>query len=495
MSAAEELRRPRRDAARRPTARHSAADPSDKDPVASSTPAINTNIEEVFLRLNDTRPIPVHWAHRTTPFTHPRSMALSSLHLTLRTNILCYKTTDIVAIMCLNLGVDPPDCIKPVDCPKLEAWINPHQLPNSYTHNGDQRNSLERARDLIGKSLQQQFSSLQSQRLAVHMLMDPAIEVIQRKCARIQRGNHGRVVFYYNGHGVPRPTSNGDIWAFDEAFEQYIPASAADVRDWMPSPAVFIWECANAQTVMEAVMRVTSQRAAAARNSENPDAMMYKQGQMSDSSLLEDIHFAATSHRELLPTNPEIPVDLFTSCLTTPIRIALRFWVTQNPDSGITMDMVDNLPGPLSDRRTPLGEINWIFVTITDTIAWTVLPRKVFYKLFRQDVLVSTLLRNYLLAERVMRYYGRHPTCSPSLPLTHKHPLWEKWDMEVSLCLGQLPKLLKAERWRKHVEKVQKKRQERQKEWEEIMRGRMHHTVPEADTASSDESPRINLKL
>jgi len=33
------------------------------------------------------------------------------------------------------------------------------------------------------------------------------------------------------------------------------------------------------------------------------------------------------------------------------------------------------LPGRLNDRRTPLGELNWIFIAVTDTIAWNTLPR------------------------------------------------------------------------------------------------------------------------
>jgi len=36
-----------------------------------------------------------------------------------------------------------------------------------------------------------------------------------------------------------------------------------------------------------------------------------------------------------------------------------------------------------TDRKTPLGELNWIFTAITDTIAWNVLPKPLFQKLFR----------------------------------------------------------------------------------------------------------------
>jgi regulator-associated protein of mTOR len=33
---------------------------------------------------------------------------------------------------------------------------------------------------------------------------------------------------------------------------------------------------------------------------------------------------------ELLPMDPQFPADLFTACLTTPILIALRWFITQN---------------------------------------------------------------------------------------------------------------------------------------------------------------------
>ncbi|MEQ2165124.1 hypothetical protein XENOCAPTIV_021429, partial [Xenoophorus captivus] len=82
------------------------------------------------------------------------------------------------------------------------------------------------------------------------------------------------------------------------------------------------------------------------------------------------------------------------------------------------------IPGRLNDRRTPLGELNWIFTAITDTIAWNVLPRDLFQKLFRQDLLVASLFRNFLLAERIMRSYNCTPVSSPRLPPTYMHAMW-----------------------------------------------------------------------
>lgn len=47
-----------------------------------------------------------------------------------------------------------------------------------------------------------------------------------------------------------------------------------------------------------------------------------------------------------------------------------------------------------------------------------------FQKLFRQDLLVASLFRNFLLAERIMRSYNCTPVSSPRLPPTYMHAMW-----------------------------------------------------------------------
>ena len=36
--------------------------------------------------------------------------------------------------------------------------------------------------------------------------------------------------------------------------------------------------------------------------------------------------------------------------------------------------LIDQIPGRQNDRKTLLGELNWIFTAARDTIAWNVLP-------------------------------------------------------------------------------------------------------------------------
>jgi len=176
---------------------------------------------------------------------------------------------------------------------------------------------------------------------------------------------------------------------------------------------------------------------------------------------------ACAAHEEL-PTSPELPADLFTACLTSPLRVALSFvrrdGLVALPDEllerraslGISAHLGASrrisarprrrVPGSPSERRTPAGELNWIFTAVTDAIAWATLPRDLFRRLFRQDssslplpqlqlvqrahssrvhrqdMLLASLCRNFLLAQRVFARYDLHPTSSPPLPEAHGQP-------------------------------------------------------------------------
>ena len=48
-------------------------------------------------------------------------------------------------------------------------------------------------------------------------LEDPTAEEVKRLCLSIRRAaKDERVLFHYNGHGVPLPTDNGEIWVFNK---------------------------------------------------------------------------------------------------------------------------------------------------------------------------------------------------------------------------------------------------------------------------------------
>ncbi|XP_053084071.1 regulatory-associated protein of mTOR isoform X3 [Pangasianodon hypophthalmus] len=343
------------------------------------------------------------------------------------------KTVSVALVLCLNVGVDPPDVVKTSPCARLECWIDPLSM------------SPQKALETIGANLQKQYENWQP-RARYKQSLDPTVDEVKKLCTSLRRNaKEERVLFHYNGHGVPRPTVNGEIWVFNKNYTQYIPLSIYDLQTWMGSPSIFVYDCSNAGIIVKSFKQFALQREqeleqVAAINPNHPLAQMPLPPSMKNC-----IQLAACEANELLPMNPDLPADLFTSCLTTPIKIALRWFCMQKSAKlvpGVTLDLIEKIPGRLNDRRTPLGELNWIFTAITDTIAWNVLPRDLFQKLFRQDLLVASLFRNFLLAERIMRSYNCTPVSSPRLPPTYMHAMWQAWDLAVDICLSQLPTII-----------------------------------------------------
>ena len=336
-------------------------------------------------------------------------------------------------MVCLNIGTDPPDVVKTNPCAKLECWIDPFLL------------IPQKSLEAIGKNLHNQYETING-RTRFKLSLDPSVEETKKICCQMRRNaKEERILFHYNGHGVPKPTTSGEIWVFNRNYTQYIPVSLFDLQSWLGSPVIYVWDCSAAGNIINAFNRFAEQRDTEAQRM----VQQQQQQQPPQASWKDSIQLAACGPLETLPMNPDLPADVFTACLTTPIEMSLRWVVMRNPllTSNITMDMVLQLPGRSTERRTPLGELNWIFTAVTDTIAWCVLQDdpELFKRLFRQDLTVASMFRNYLLAERIMRSYQCTPMSTPKLPETHDHPMWQAWDLAVDMCLFQLPALKSAE--------------------------------------------------
>ena len=150
------------------------------------------------------------------------------------------KTTSVALVLCLNIGTDPPDVVKPSPCARRECWIDP------FTSQ-----SREKTLEAIGSALENQYRVLQS-RAVYRQLLDPTVEDLRKLCQSLRRRSRGdRVLFHYNGHGVPRPTGNGEIWLFNKSYTQYIPLALNDLRSQMVgSPAIYVLDCSGAGVLM-----------------------------------------------------------------------------------------------------------------------------------------------------------------------------------------------------------------------------------------------------
>lgn len=102
-------------------------------------------------------------------------------------------------------------------------------------------------------------------------------------------------MLHFNGHGVPRPSANGELWVFNRSFTQYIPVSAYDLQSWLGTPCILVLDCSNAARIIEALGTMMAPAAADGRGADG------------GAVLGEDvIILGACGANSQLPTNPEV---------------------------------------------------------------------------------------------------------------------------------------------------------------------------------------------
>lgn len=334
------------------------------------------------------------------------------------------RTVSAAILLCLHLGVDPPDLQRTNPTSHIQAFCdtkNPSSAsagsPTESTPLSmiplDEEEKKKAAELCIIKNIQNQFEHWQP-RCRYKVLMDPTIDECKRLLISLRKASRDeRILFHYNGHGVPRPTAAGELWMFNRQFTQYIPISIQEIFSILSQsplsasnicPSLIILDCPDAAMALGHFIKAAA-----------------------NTDLNHLIILASSSFNEPLPQCPVLPQDLFTSALTNPIKVAQMHHKYKN-DSTFHIKSLD---GSLMDRRSPLGFLNWQFTAITDSIAWSILPPLTFRKLFREDVLVASMMRNFLFASRIMNSFSCRTISHPPIPLPSilKHPLWDHWDL------------------------------------------------------------------
>eukprot|EP00466_Bigelowiella_natans_P016230 jgi/Bigna1/39237/e_gw1.31.58.1 len=306
------------------------------------------------------------------------------------------STVGSALVLCLNIGIDPPDQAKHAPYARAQCWFDPLSCT-----------SME-ALKIIGNRLQSQYQFWQP-RSRYRQLLDPNVSQIQQQLTSLRRiAQRNRVLMHYNGQGVPRPSKNGEIWCFNKDYTKYIPVSLYEIQTWMgmeddaeddviymPLPSLYILDCSNAGRVVDNFRRFLQKRRRRKRRSPSfaGATKSKKLENIPDSLLFGDALFlGACSSEETLSSNPDFPADLFSSCLLTPVRTSLR-WCRRRrrrrPHIYIYIYIYIYI-WRANQRDTLHGELNWALTSITDAIAFDLLPADTFTKLYRQ-VLLPTM--------------------------------------------------------------------------------------------------------
>lgn len=101
----------------------------------------------------------------------------------------------------------------------LDRFVNIIILIHRYLTNVTLLDPLSmsppKALETVGSTLQKQYERWQP-RARYKQSLDPTVEEVKKLCTSLRRNaKEERVLFHYNGHGVPKPTENGEIWVFN----------------------------------------------------------------------------------------------------------------------------------------------------------------------------------------------------------------------------------------------------------------------------------------
>lgn len=368
-----------------------------------------------------------------------------------------FKARGIVTCLCLNTEIDPEDwredLAKDVAVARREGHINAwdvndnfdNELPPQDIQYRQIQETLKRNYiDLAPRVLQNNtfhwklLHNSDAYKQKIFQYVDNMVRITLNRIGRVEE--QPLICFHYNGHDVPRPTENGEIWVFSRNMTQYHPLNVPDELATKIGSGIYIWDCCNAGLIIE----------------------KFNKKYTGDGT---NFHFAACARDEFRPIKRDVPADIFTACLTNPIKTTLKWALGRDIAKIICPDispvMIDRyLPdsdfGEKKDRKTLHGELGWIMTGLLEAIAWDSMAKnepkscrkafKLFHDGFRCDSLLSALYRNFLIADRIMRSYGCNPECSPPLPKNmHTHPMWKLWDSTVDRALTQLQKNLKPD--------------------------------------------------
>lgn len=206
------------------------------------------------------------------------------------------------------------------------------------------------------------------------------------------------------------------------------------LRDGIKQPTIFIFDCSFANRALEKL---------------KPD--------MNAEDLEGNVPFIAfAASRDALLYTPQLPCDLFTSCLLTPAKVALLCQSQSYSDIGsgllseidiqTLIDMLNNS----SVANTMLSMLESALSAYVDRMALDKLrtkERQLFDDVFRRDPLTARLFANYLFAVRIMKMVSTRPLSYPAIPVRilkalTNHPLWDAFDLQIDRALYSLKESL-----------------------------------------------------
>ena len=237
-----------------------------------------------------------------------------------------------VLALCLNLGGEPPpDVERPPNYTTTVCWFDPSTLTKT------------KSSSLVGASLNQQYRRWSKNTFKGIYCLDPCSDDVKSKCVEVRAKSEKNIaLFHYNGHGVPGPSKDGDLWVFGQSMKFYFPIAFTNIYRWLGTPSLYVIDCSAAARIIPFLVNYIQNTKSEKVNSsmKNTNETVDKnisrstkektdQDNTSTSSAFGVLVFAACKADEQLPMHSKYPADLFTCCMTTPIEMSVHWFILQ----------------------------------------------------------------------------------------------------------------------------------------------------------------------
>ena len=259
-------------------------------------------------------------------------------------------------------------------------------------------------------------------------LVSPSTDKMNGLASQRKETPLGRILFHYIGYGYPS-AKRGKLYTCDGRPPTLKSYSIKKVMDALKTPSWFIFDCDYAAAFIPKIEQH-------AKNMKNQGNAMQNRKRSVFSRVVnwDDWYcMCATGTDEVLPNEPLLPRDFLTTCLLTPVPLAvlchiLKYYRTSFDYPTFPLSYLQNvLAGP--------KHLNDLLETLADSIAADYLTPELFTRLFRKDKFLATFYRNFLLAEYLLHPYEVHPVSLPELPPMFRHPLWHQLDSTIDLWI------------------------------------------------------------
>lgn len=295
----------------------------------------------------------------------------------------------------LNTSVMLPDVVSWELTGRTRSWMNVMWL---------QGKAEARLRATSDRTVNVDLEESLFARAKFRSLPDASRDDLHRVCQviRDEIGPGARPVIHYSGRRLASTETDNCFWLNDDQYSGKLElVKRNQVEEWLGAPeVVYLYECDSAEK------------------------FLYGCGEDD-----KGYHLAACGKGETLPKD-----DVFSGVISLPVKAAYGWHCAQSNRANMASKMV---VGDICDRQILMGQLDWVLTLILDAIARDSLPKELFQKLFRGDLLTATIFRRFILSQRIMKRTGCHPVSRPALPDCSQHRLWTLWDnvMDMTVML------------------------------------------------------------